>query len=97
MEEGFTVVPITSGFAHMSAPTLELERLLVARRVRHAGNPVLRWMAGNVAVRTDSEGHKRPDEAASGGRIGGVRALIMAIGRAMVAGEDGGGVGVFWA
>jgi phage terminase large subunit-like protein len=83
-DAGFTVAAITSGFAHMSAPTLELERLLTAQKLRHAGNPVLRWMAGNIAVRTDSEGHKRPDDVASGGRIGGMRALIMAIGRAMV-------------
>lgn len=83
-DAGFTVVPITSGYTHMSAPTLELERLLIARKLRHAGNPVLRWMAGNVAVRTDSEGHKRPDDEASGGRIGGIRALVMAIGRSMV-------------
>lgn len=83
-DEGFTVAAMSSGMAQMSAPTLELERLLLARKLRHGGNPVLRWMAGNIAVRTDSEGHKRPDDEASGGRIGGLRALIMAIGRAMV-------------
>lgn len=82
--EGFNVVPITSGFTHMAAPTEELERLLLARTLRHAGNPVLKLQASNVSVRTDAEGHKRPDDAASGGRIGGIRALIMAIGRAMV-------------
>lgn len=84
MDEGFTVVPITSGYTHMAAPTAEVERLLLADKLRHGGHPVLRWMASNVSVKTDAEGHKRPDDAASGGPIGGMRALIMAIGRSMV-------------
>lgn len=85
---GFTVAAFSSGFAYMAPPSEELERLLLDGTVRHAGNPVLRWMASNVAVRTDSEGHKRPDQEASGGRIGGIVALLMAIGRALVHLED---------
>lgn len=94
-DAGFTVAAVTSGYTHMSAPTLELERLLIARKLRHAGNPALRWMSGNIAVRSDSEGHKRPDDEASGGRIGGIRALIMAIGRAMVYVDEDPGPSVY--
>jgi phage terminase large subunit-like protein len=32
------------------APTGELEKLIVSRKLAHGGNPVSRWMAANVAV-----------------------------------------------
>jgi phage terminase large subunit-like protein len=86
--EGFTVASVSSTMATMAAPCEELERLLKLGTVRHLGNPVLRWMASNVSVRTDSEGHKRPDQEASGARIGGMRALLMALGRAIVNAEE---------
>lgn len=80
--DGFTIAGFTAGFPHFAAPCEEMERLLLDGALRHAGNPVLRWMAGSVSVRTDAEGHKRPDQESSGGRIGGILALLMAIGRA---------------
>jgi phage terminase large subunit-like protein len=92
---GFTVAAFSSGFPHMAAPSEELERLLMDGTLRHAGNPVLRWMASNVAVRTDSEGHKRPDQESSGGRIGGMIALLMAIGRALVHIDDDDGPSIY--
>jgi phage terminase large subunit-like protein len=86
--DGFTVAAFSSGFPHFAAPTEEMERLLLDAALRHGGNPVLRWMAASVSVRTDAEGHKRPDQEASGGRIGGMLALLMAIGRALVHVEE---------
>ena len=51
--DGFNMVPVRQGFVSMSAPTKEFERRLLAGELNHAGNPVLRWMANNVTVRTD--------------------------------------------
>jgi phage terminase large subunit-like protein len=81
--DGFTVVPFGQGFASMSAPTKELERMLLDRKLRHGGHPVLRWMASNVAVMQDPAGNLKPAKDKSAERIDGVVALIMAIGRAM--------------
>ena len=50
--EGFTIVPFGQGFSSMSAPTKEFYRLLMEGRIIHGGNPVLRWMAGNVVIDT---------------------------------------------
>jgi phage terminase large subunit-like protein len=72
----------------MSAPTRELEKLIVSRRLAHAGNPVTRWMAANVAVAQDPAGNLKPAKDKSTERIDGIVALIMAIGRAMVAQEE---------
>ena len=66
----------------MSPPSKELEKLLLSRRLRHGGDPVLRWMASNVAVRHDPTGNIRPDKARSRDRIDGIVALIMALDRA---------------
>jgi phage terminase large subunit-like protein len=78
------VIAIGQGFQSMSAPTRELEKLLLAGKIRHGGNPVARWMAANVAVRQDPAGNLKPDKKKSSEKIDGIVALIMAIGRAMV-------------
>jgi phage terminase large subunit-like protein len=54
----------------------------------HGGNPVTRWMAANVAVAQDPAGNLKPAEDKSTERIDGIVALIMAIGRALVAHEE---------
>jgi phage terminase large subunit-like protein len=81
-EMGMTVVPIGQGFASMSAPTKELLNLVLSKRLRHGGNPVLRWMADNVRVSQDAAGNLKPDKARSTQRIDGVVSLIMSLDRA---------------
>jgi phage terminase large subunit-like protein len=81
-QDGFTVVPYGQGYRDMSAPTKNLEALLMSKRVRHGGNPVLRWMADNVSVKQDPAGNLKPDKAKSTGRIDGIVGMIMALGRA---------------
>lgn len=63
----------------LNAPTKELERLVVGRMIGHDGNPVLTWMIGNVAVKTDPAGNMKPDKSKSTKRIDGVVAPIMAL------------------
>jgi len=80
---GFTVVPFGQGFASMSPPTKELMRLILSGKIAHGGNPVLRWMADNVCVRTDPAGNIKPDKEKSSEKIDGIVALIMALDRAV--------------
>jgi phage terminase large subunit-like protein len=58
---------------------------VISERLRHGGHPVLRWMADNVSVKQDPAGNLKPDKAKSTGRIDGIVATIMALGRAIVA------------
>jgi len=83
MEEGLNIVGMGQGFMSMSTPTKELERRLIARKVNHGNNPVLRWMADNVAVKQDPAGNLKPDKASSQSKIDGIVALVMALDRAM--------------
>lgn len=89
-DEGITVFGMGQGFLSMAIPMKEFERRLLARKLNHGGNPILRWMAANVAVRQDPAGNLKPDKAASEGRIDGIVALVMALDRAM-RNEAGGG------
>lgn len=82
-EEGLTVFPMGQGFLSMAAPMKEFERRLLGKKLRHGGNPVLRFMAENVAISTDPAGNLKPDKAQSQGRIDGIVSLVMALDRAM--------------
>lgn len=79
--EGFTIVPFGQGFSSMSAPTKEFYRLLMEGRIIHGGNPVLRWMAGNVVIDTYPAGNIKVTKAKSKEKIDGIVAAIMALDR----------------
>ena len=83
--DGFEVVKFGQGFGSMSAPTKELEALVLSQRILHGGNEVARWMCGNLAVEQDAAGNLKPSKKKSTERIDGMVALVMAIGRAQVA------------
>ena len=75
---GFTVVPFGQGFKDMSPPTKEFYKLLMEGKIIHGGNPVLRWMAGNVVVDRDPAENIKPTKAKSPEKIDGIVANIMA-------------------
>ncbi|MHC4592989.1 MAG: terminase large subunit [Planctomycetota bacterium] len=91
MDDGFDerIVLVGDGYKDMSPGTRELEKLLVEKKLRHGGNPVLRWMASNIAIRMDPEERIRPDKAASTERYDGIEALIIAISRGLEKVEEG--------
>ena len=86
-QSGYSMVPLRQGYATLSPPTKALERLIVGSTplqpmIRTGGNPVLRWMADCVEVRTDDNGNikpVKPDRNKSSKRIDGIVALVMAM------------------
>lgn len=88
--DGINMVEMRQGFASLSGPSKELLRLVLSQGVAHGGNAVLRWMADNVSARQDPAGNVKPDKAKSTGRIDGIVASVMAIGRAATADPAGG-------
>lgn len=81
--EGLQMFPFGQGFVSMSAPTKELERLVKDKKLRHAGNPVTRWMMGNIMLRTDPAGNIKIDKAKSGDKVDGPVSIVMALGTCM--------------
>ncbi|MCV7205297.1 terminase large subunit [Mycolicibacterium peregrinum] len=90
--EGAPMISMGQGFVGMSAPTKDLQRLVLLGTeekpvIRHGGNPLMRWMVDNFAVAMDPAGNVKPDKANAGDKIDGVVALIMALSRALAAKE----------
>jgi phage terminase large subunit-like protein len=74
----------------LNGPTREVERLVLAEKLRHGNNPVLTWCASNAAVRRNTTGLILLDKARSTGRIDGLAATVNAIARATSSGGEGG-------
>lgn len=82
---GATCVGMSQGYTTYSEPCHTLEGLLASGKLRHGGNPVLRWMAGQMMVKHGPNDAVRPWKPhGSGLRNDGVVALLMALNRALV-------------
>jgi phage terminase large subunit-like protein len=82
-QDGASCIAIPQTSMGLGPAWRELEKLVLEHRVRHGGHPVLRWMAGNVEVDTDSVGNQKPSKRLSSERIDGMVALTMAESRLM--------------
>lgn len=80
-EDGLTVLEVRQGYLSMSPAMKELERVVLEGRFRHGGNPVMRWMASNVAAATDPAGNIKPDKGRSTEKIDGISALVTGLSR----------------
>ncbi|MDE1901312.1 MAG: terminase large subunit [Alphaproteobacteria bacterium] len=89
-DEGVNMVEFGQGFISMGPAAAEFMRLLIARALKHGGNPVATWCASNVSVRRDPAGNEKPDKEKSTERIDAIVAAIMAVGRLQTA--EGGSV-----
>ncbi len=88
-DQGATMIEFGQGYRSMSEPSKELEKLVLAETLAHGGNPVMRWMAANVAIEQDPAGNIKPSKKKSTERIDGIVTLVMALGRAIQ--QDKGG------
>jgi phage terminase large subunit-like protein len=78
--EGIQVYEFIQGIRTYTAPTKELMAMLLGSKLDHGDNPVLTWMASNLAVKPDKNENLMPEKKLSMNRIDGMSALIMAIG-----------------
>lgn len=76
---GLRVFEMGQGFASMSPAMKEVERVILERRLRHNGHPVLRHAVKHLAVVQDAQGNIKPDRDKSTGRIDPFVALTMAV------------------
>ena len=80
--DGLEVIGYGQGMGSMSSPSKQLEALIASGKIRHCGNQILAWMAGNASVKVDAAGNIKPVKPKHGAaeRIDGIVALVMAIG-----------------
>jgi phage terminase large subunit-like protein len=82
--DGAPMVKTRQGLVTLSAPTKELQKILLSGTVekpmfRHGGNPAVRWQADNFAVAMDAAGNVKPDKARAGDKIDAIAAAINAM------------------
>lgn len=83
IRERVNIVPMRQGYASMSPPTKELLRVIIEAKLRHGGNPVLRWNADSAAATSDVNENVRLVKAKSAARIDGLVALVMSFDAAL--------------
>jgi phage terminase large subunit-like protein len=79
---GVDLVPVAQTYLGMGPGSKELERMLREGKIRHGGNPVLRWHASCVEILTDGNDNFRPvkpNRQKSSARIDGIAAAVMAM------------------
>lgn len=75
-----SMTPFGQGFKDMAPAIDKLERLVVERKLRHGGHPVLNMCAANSIADRDPAGNRKLNKAKSVGKIDGMVALAMALG-----------------
>lgn len=76
-------VEMRQGHQTLGEPTKFFEAMVTGERLDHGGHPVLRWMAGNAAVRFDENLNFVPTKKRSAEKIDGIIAGVMTCGLAM--------------
>jgi phage terminase large subunit-like protein len=74
-DDGLDCVPTGQGYASMTGPMKELLRLTLSRKLRHGGNPMMRWMIDNLSVDMDGAGNVKPAKDKAADKIDGVPAV----------------------
>jgi phage terminase large subunit-like protein len=84
-QNGVPVVEVAQTMANLTSASKALETLVLSGRLRHDGNPVLRWNVSNAVADSDGNGNLKPSKKRSTERIDGVSAIVTALARALVA------------
>ena len=84
LAEGLPLVQIRQNPLFFTQPLIQLENMVLEKKLHTDGNPVFTWMVSNVEVSTSKfNGLKQPTKAREENKIDGPVALLMALGRAL--------------
>jgi phage terminase large subunit-like protein len=78
--EEIEVYAFGQGYVSMSNPTKQLETAYLNGTCSHDGNPVQRWMMGNVLIISDAAENIKIDKDKSNEKVDGAVAEVMAYG-----------------
>ena len=81
--DGLKVEFVRQGMPSMGPASKQLFRTLKRGGFHHPNNPVLDWMASNVAIVEDANGNIRPAKDKSVEKIDGIVAAVIAMGQTM--------------
>lgn len=81
--EGFTCVEVRQGYQSLSEPMKDVERLVIAGKLIHFNDPLLKFAISNVVATKDPAGNIKPDKSKTTQRIDPASAMITAHARAI--------------
>lgn len=84
-EEGIAIASMAQNSAHFHEPIADLKQAMVDGRLRHDGNPLLRWCVKNAILISNRQDRWMFDKRDSSDKIDPAVAMTMAYKRAMVA------------
>jgi phage terminase large subunit-like protein len=76
---GLTVIEFGQGFASLSPPSKEMEKLILSRKIVFPDNPALKWCFSNVITEIDAAGNVKPSKKKSKEKIDMVVSTVMAL------------------
>jgi phage terminase large subunit-like protein len=84
-QNNVNAVEIQQNMATLTTPSKAFESLILQRKIRHEGSPLVRWCVGNAIAVIDANENIRPDKRRSGDKkIDPVSAAITGLARAMI-------------
>jgi phage terminase large subunit-like protein len=84
VDEGLPLVEIRQAPLFFTQPLIQVENLVLEKKLHFDGNPVFTWMVSNVEVSVSKfSGLKHPTKSREENKIDGPVALFMGLGRAM--------------
>lgn len=89
IDEGLPLVEITQRALFFTPPLIQVENLVLEKKLRHDGNPVMTWMVSNLVVKVSKFNELRaPTKERPENKIDGPIAMLMALGRALATVES---------
>ena len=84
IEEGLPLVEISQRALFFTPPLIQVENLVLEKKLAHDGNPVMTWMVSNLVVKVSKFNELRsPTKERPENKIDGPIAMLMALGRAL--------------
>lgn len=88
MAQDVVLSPFAQTLAEYSNPTKQFERLVYGGKIRHGGNPVLKWMLAGCEITSDNNENIRVVKKNYRRRVDGIIASIMALGGSLTPEEE---------
>lgn len=84
IEEGLPLVEIAQRAMFFTPPLIQVENLVLEKKLKFDGNPVMTWMVSNLVVKVSKFNELRsPTKERPENKIDGPMAMLMALGRAL--------------
>lgn len=79
-DEETSMIEFGQGFLSMSEPTKAFQKMIKGKEFNHGGNPVMRWMMGNIEIKIDPADNIKIDKGKSQEKVDGPVSSVMSIG-----------------